>query len=183
MSTAEIWNIILLFVQAMILLGQLHLSRQIHNGDNAKEKGYFIIEETNYKHPDKKHFVNEFVLSQNTGISFCTTGKADVYLCGSRITVEGKIVKEHKTPYDAMFTLNDRFNKCTMYIPLTKAQLNEDKVGIVIEFYIKNSCNYKYTETISMQFENEHSRDVISFWKLCKYNMIFKKGHVYIKES
>ena len=57
MSKAEICNTIILIIQSIILLGQLSLSRKIHNSDISKEKGYFIIEETNHK-----HFDNRFLL-------------------------------------------------------------------------------------------------------------------------
>ena len=44
LEPAEIWNIVILLVQAFILIMQLWLSRQIHIQTISKEKGYFIID-------------------------------------------------------------------------------------------------------------------------------------------
>ena len=69
MSKAEICNTIILIIQSIILLGQLSLSRKIHNSDISKEKGYFIIEETNHKHFDKDHFRDLFEFDFETIIA------------------------------------------------------------------------------------------------------------------
>lgn len=47
MEPAETWNVVILLVQVVILIGQLLLSRQINKQTTSKEKGYFIIDKTN----------------------------------------------------------------------------------------------------------------------------------------
>ena len=47
MSKAEIWNVIILFTQAAILIGQLILSLKINQQTISREKGYFIIQKSN----------------------------------------------------------------------------------------------------------------------------------------
>ena len=41
------WNIVILFVQAFILIGQLRLSKKINDQVMTREKGYFLVEKTN----------------------------------------------------------------------------------------------------------------------------------------
>ena len=43
------WNIVILFVQAFILIGQLRLSKKINDQVMTREKGYFLVEKTNLK--------------------------------------------------------------------------------------------------------------------------------------
>ena len=81
METSEILNICVLIAQAFILIGQLRLSQKINNQTISKEKGYFLIEQTNMpvKENDKGRFRNVFDLKNNRGIGFYTI-KADVIL-------------------------------------------------------------------------------------------------------
>ena len=41
------WNIVILFVQAFILIGQLRLSKKINDQVMTREKGYFLVEKIN----------------------------------------------------------------------------------------------------------------------------------------
>lgn len=54
MSKAEIWNVIILFTQAAILIGQLILSRKINQQTISREKGYFIIQKKQYTYDKRR---------------------------------------------------------------------------------------------------------------------------------
>ena len=51
MKMNEIWNVVILLIQALILIGQLKLSKKINNQVMTREKGYFLIEKTNLDIP------------------------------------------------------------------------------------------------------------------------------------
>ena len=110
MTQSEICNVIILIIQAIILLGQLRLSKRMYKDDISKEKGYFIIEETNYEHPDRAHFRNLFVIESKTNIGFDLVGNSDTILKGSRTIVNGVTIEENTIPRNIIFTLNQRFN-------------------------------------------------------------------------
>ena len=42
MTQSEICNVIILIIQAIILLGQLRLSKRMYKDDISKEKGYLL---------------------------------------------------------------------------------------------------------------------------------------------
>ena len=81
MSKAEIWNVIILFTQAAILIGQLILSRKINQQTISREKGYFIIQKSNIPtiKGEEVRFLDQFNLNDGIGIGFYCI-KADVIL-------------------------------------------------------------------------------------------------------
>ena len=172
MSKAEICNTIILIIQSIILLGQLSLSRKIHNSDISKEKGYFIIEETNHKHFDKDHFRDLFEFDFETIIGFHLSGESDVIVKGSKTIINGVVTKENVIPREILFTLDKRFNKYCHKIMLNDNYLAQDKLDITIILYLENNRGYKYSESVIMQFENQHDTGEYKFWRLHKYNMV-----------
>lgn len=174
MTQSEVCNVIILIIQAFILLGQLHLSKKMHKDDISKQKGYFVIEETNYAHPDREQFRDKFVLKPNTVIGFNLIGDSDTIIVGSKTVVNGMTIEENVIPQNTIFTLDKRFNKCIHEISFSENCLAQDKIDVTIVFSLKNNRDYKYSETIIMEFENEHDIDDCKFWKLSKYNMIIE---------
>lgn len=116
METNEIWNICILIVQAFILIGQLQLSRKINNQTILKEKGYFLIEQTNMlvMKDDKVRFRDVFDFKNDRGIGFHTM-KAAVILRSHIYSVNG-VTYNIGQPVDGFFTEDNRFNKLTVLL-------------------------------------------------------------------
>lgn len=86
---------IILLIQAIILVGKLILSRKINQQTFARDKGFFIIEETNYiTFPEyQERFRDKFVLTQDNGISFYVSCNSDIIVCSSELIIDGVIQK------------------------------------------------------------------------------------------
>lgn len=174
MTQPEICNVIILIIQAIILLGQLRLSKRMYKDDISKEKGYFIIEETNYEHPNRAHFRNLFVIESKTNIGFDLVGNSDTILKGSRTIVNGVTIEENTIPRNIIFTLNQRFNEYEHELLLSDNCLRKDDIDIIIIFFLKNTRGYNYSETITMKLKKQHDMCDCKFWKLDEYNMIIE---------
>ena len=172
MTQSEICNVIILIIQALILLGQLRLSKRMYKDDISKEKGYFIIEETNYEHPDRAHYRDKFKLDSKTVIGFNLAGNSDTIIEGSKTIVNGITVAENVIPQNTIFTLDKRFNRYAHEILFSDNCLKQDSIDITIIFSLKNNRGYRYSETVIIEFENEHDIYDCKFWRLSKYNMI-----------
>ena len=96
MSKAEIWNVIILFTQAAILIGQLILSRKINQQTILREKGYFIIQKSNIPtiKGEEVRFLDQFNLNDGIGIGFSCI-KADGFLKRSKENIFHVIVLFH----------------------------------------------------------------------------------------
>lgn len=95
METTEIWNIVILLIQALILIGQLKLSKKINNQAMTREKGYFLIEKTNLDIPkeNENDFRDRFNLRTKGKIGFHAI-KADVILLSATCIVDGITYKK-----------------------------------------------------------------------------------------
>lgn len=95
METTEIWNIVILLIQALILIGQLKLSKKINNQAMTREKGYFLIEKTNLDIPkeNENDFRDRFNLRTKGKIGFHVI-KADVILLSATCIVDGITYKK-----------------------------------------------------------------------------------------
>ncbi len=175
MEPAEIWNIVILLVQAFILIMQLWLSRQIHIQTISKEKGYFIIDKTNAIVTEENESVvsGKFDLKSKNGIAFYVSGNADVIVCGERCSINGILRKNDASPSNAYFTLDERFNKYIVEIEITDNEEKQKQLDFEFIFKLKNAIGYKYTEKINVTFEK--MKDDVSFWKIGKYNTMFLK--------
>ncbi|MFQ7119824.1 MAG: hypothetical protein ACLRPW_07420 [Intestinibacter sp.] len=123
MTAAETWNVIILFVQALILIGQFLLSRKMSQQEIARERGYFIIEETNIFAPKEDYLKvrDKFDLTNEQGLRFFVSGNADVIICGSELVIDG-VVQKRNVPGDVLFILDKRFN-----IFVENIELSENK--------------------------------------------------------
>ena len=175
LEPAEAWNVIILLVQAVILIWQVVLSRQIHRQTISKEKGYFIIDRTNAIVPEenKNDVAGIFNLKSKNGIRFYVSGNADVIVCDSRYSINGIVRKNYTTPSDAYFTLDDRFNKFIVEIEISDNEEKQKQLDFEFVFKLKNAIGYKYAEKIDVTFEKMENNDFI--WKIRKYNTMFLK--------
>lgn len=174
MTMAEALNIIILFVQAIILIGQLLLSRKMSQQEIARERGYFIIKETNLLVHEEAHprFRDKFDLTNGQGLRFFVSGNADVIIYGSELVIDGVVQKTDAIPSDALFTLDKRFNSFVEEIELSEKQIAKEYLDFKLSLDLKNCFGYKYKEIITMRFTKEPKVD--NLWWLSKYYMVFK---------
>lgn len=168
----DIWNIVILVSQVVLAVGQLWLSHKINNQVLSREKGYFIIEETNFLADEKNRprFRDTFDLTSNRGIGFYVNG-ADVIICGVDYYINGSFYSEGK-PYETFYTLDKRFNKFIFMLELKEADKQKEYLDLKIIFSLKNTVGYRYKETVDIRFSKTEWNDM---WQITKYNMIFDK--------
>lgn len=175
LEPVEIWNVIILLVQATILIGQLLLSKQINKQTISKEKGYFIIDKTNAIVAEENESVvtGKFFLKSKNGISFYVAGNADVIVCGERYSINSIIRKNYTAPSNAYFTLDKRFNKYIVEIEISDNEEKQKQLDFEFIFKLQNVIGYKYAEKIDITFEKMEGQD--SIWQIRKYNTMFLK--------
>lgn len=96
-------QIIIAGLSVVIACLQLRLSKQINRQNISKEKGYFIIEETNLRKKeaeDYKRCIGLFDL--NRELRFHLYGNGDIFLLKEQIVINGIIV-ESKEPIETFF--------------------------------------------------------------------------------
>ena len=174
MTAAETWNVIILFVQALILIGQFLLSRKMSQQEIARERGYFIIEETNIFAPKEDYLKvrDKFDLTNEQGLRFFVFVNADVIICGSELVIDGVVQKRNVVPGDVLFTLDKRFNIFVENIELSEKQKAKEYLDIRLSLNLKNCSGHEYQEIITMRFNKEPHLD--NLWWLSRYNMVFK---------
>lgn len=172
MSKAEIWNVIILLTQALILIGQLILSRKINQQTISREKGYFLIEESNIPtiEEEETRVRDQFKLNHGNGIGFYAI-KADVILRSISYSVNG-ITYEIGQPVDGFFTENSRFNKLKVLLDLKKPDFQKDYLDIEFVFKLRNTVGYEYIETVTARFSKMEN---VPYYYMSKYNMFFDK--------
>ena len=175
LEPAEIWNVIILLVQSVILIGQIVLSRQIHRQTISKEKGYFIIDRTNaiVSKENESVVAGRFNLKSNNGIRFYVSGNADVIVCDSKYLINGIVRKNYTAPSNAYFTLDDRFNKFIVEIEISDNEEKQKQLDFEFVFKLKNAIGYKYAEKVDVTFEK--MEEGFSVWRIRKYNTTFLK--------
>lgn len=175
MEELEFLNLVIIALQTLIIFMQFCLSKKINDQGFSKDKGYFIIEKTNYRTVEEYQykFTDQFQLSDETFIDFELVGDSDVILHSSNIEINGVHQSCDQIPRETYFSRASRFNKLTQKFNFSEQQLREKKIDVVLSYKLENVAGYKYCETIIMQFEKE--KDEEKFWDLKKYNMTFSK--------
>ena len=171
MTTDQIINMIILFIQVIILIGQLLLSRKINIQSISKDKGYFLIEDSNILVPkgEQGRFRDQFDLV-NRDIGFSVI-KGDVTLRSLSYSVNNVIYQLDK-PADTFYTENSRFNKLAISLNLKDSDLQKDSLNIEFIFKLKNIVGYAYTEKINIRFSKVQNE---ARYIMEKYNMWFDK--------
>lgn len=172
MEPSEIWNVVILLTQALILIGQLILSRKINNQAISREKGYFLIEKSNIPSikGEEGTFRDQFNLANGEKIGFFTI-KGDVILRSSTYSVDGITYKPEK-PSDAFYTEDNRFNRYIVFLDLRESDFQKDYLDIKFVFKLKNTVGYEYTETVDIRFSKMKNTP---WYEITKYNMWFDR--------
>lgn len=171
MEMNEIWNVVILLIQALILIGQLKLSKKINNQVMTREKGYFLIEKTNLDIPKENDFRDRFNLRNKGKIGFYVI-KADVILLSATCIVDGITYKKGQSEEEGFFTEDNRFNKFLVFLDLRESDFEKEHLEVKFIFGLRNVAGYKYTEIVDVRFSKIENDDL---WKITKYNMRFEE--------
>jgi len=83
-------NILILLLQLVLIAGQLCLSKKIHDDDIKREKGYFIIGDTNIPHSDHEESIYRNYFRLDSSICLYLVGNSDVILKAVEYSIDGR---------------------------------------------------------------------------------------------
>ncbi|MDO4977508.1 MAG: hypothetical protein Q4E53_09630 [Eubacteriales bacterium] len=169
----EVLSVIILFLQTGILIGQLLLSKRINDQSQSKEKGYFIIEKTNFRTLERyqDRFVNQYLFSKETIINLELVGESDVVLKSSKLSIDGREQSNDSVPGEIFYSRDNRFNCLAQVINFNSFHLQKDYVDITIIYNMENLTGYKYSEIIELRFDKKENE----LWNLSRFNIKFQK--------
>ena len=172
LENTAILNVIILAFQLILIGGQLYLAWKINKQTTSRDKGYFLLTETNLPHlpGEDARYRNEFDLASPIG--FYVTGGSDVIVRGSNISIDGRNHTD-AIPRNVYFTLDKRANRYRVDLELKETDLQKDYVDVEFNFRLKNPYGYRYTEKTTTRFRRLQERD--SCWSLEKYNIVFEE--------
>lgn len=167
----EILNIVIFMLQLFIIWRQLKLDDKINKQSLSRDKGYFIITDTNVPHMESEtcRYRDSFDLRRR--ICFCLSGKSDVSIKELNILVNERQEKL-KAYEDLYFTLEERNNILELNLDLRDWEFDEFFLNAVIRIHLENQCGYQYTEIMRMQFQKRGGFG--ADWYLTKYNILFE---------
>lgn len=170
-ENTAILNVIILAVQLILIWGQLHLSRKINKQTLSREKGYFLLSETNLPHlqGEDARYRDQFDLSSPIG--FYLTGGSDVIIRGSDLSIDGRKYTD-AMPRNVYFTLDKRANRFLVNLELKETELQKDYIDVDFYFRLKNPYGYNYIEKTYTRFRKSQECD--KTWTLERYNIIFE---------
>lgn len=166
-----IFEIIIAGLGVIIASLQFKLSKQINLQNISKEKGYFIMEETNIRKKDDedyKKFMGVFDL--NNPINFPLCGNGDVFLLKEQIIINGIVVK-NKELLETFFSIYAQDVPYGIQIPLKKTDSEKPRLDIDITLKLKNIMGNIYTEKILLKFMKIDSEEE---WVLQNSNTSFE---------
>ena len=172
MDNLSVWlEIVILAGQLLLAIGQLRLSRKIHNQDLSLHKGYFLIKETNWSAPKAELTRFRDIFDLREGLPFYVEGDDDIILHRAIIVVDGRSVTPQNIVYDTYYTRNPRFSIFNTGIFLNDTNLKNTSLEVKLSMELENTCGYLYKEEIEMEFDNKGE----NMWRLSKFNIRFKK--------
>lgn len=179
MCLTDLLNIILLFFQLIILAlqlvlmrGQLMLSEKIDKDSKRRDKGYFIIGETNFPYDVEKEPIYKENFDLHLPIKFYLSGNSDVAVQKAMYSINGRECSVRG--YEPLFcTLDRRMNRYDLEVELQEQDYQEKCLDIVVELRLENLSGYQYTEVIKTRFIK--GKELDNAWYLEKYNMVFNE--------
>lgn len=173
----EVWQIMIAGFGLVIASLQYKLSKQINKQDISREKGYFILEETNLRQKeaeDFKRFVGMFVLDNPVyPLRFRLYGNGDVFLLSEKIIIDGITVKNNEPleTFFSIYTQDTSIGRYGIMLPLRECDKKKPRLNIEIILKMKNIMGNVYIERIELEFERlETGRE----WYLRKRNTTFQ---------
>lgn len=153
-----------------IACNQLRLEHKVHFRETKKQKGYFLLSETNI--PSNKetirHNKNRYDLANP--IPFFVSGNDDIYLCKTKIKVNNFFIKTSICTKNICYSSDPRFNRLELEFILPAELKNCSSLEFNVVFWLKNTFGYKYKQTIAMNWNN-----CGKYWELNRYNFWFSR--------
>lgn len=173
----NVWEIVIAGLGLVIACLQYKLSKQINKQDISREKGYFILEETNLRKKeaeDFKRFVGMFVLDDpDNPLPFRLYGNGDIFLLSEQIIIDGNTVKNNE-PLETFFSIYSQDTSIGGFgilLPLRESDKRKSRLNVEIILKMKNIMGNVYTETIALEFERQETGRE---WYLSKKNTNFQ---------
>ncbi len=170
----NVWEIVIAGLALVIACLQYRLSKQINRQDISREKGYFILEETNLRKKedeDYRRFVGLFELSNP--LHFRLHGNGDIFLLKEQIIIDGVTVKCSE-PLETFFSIysQDTFvGRFGTIIPLREFDKEKATLNVEIILKMKNIMGNVYTEKLELEFERN---EISGMWYLKRRKTYFQ---------
>ncbi len=167
------WNIILAALEIILIAMQYKLSRKIDKQSQKKERGYFILQDSNlvkksmfesseYKDVEYCNHVR-YLYDLDGALPFWLRGNSDVFVNKRKIMVNNRIV-ENEDLLDLFVSVIEQ-NECYgIIIPLNETEKKQKFIDVTIDIYIKSVLGCKYREIIILKFEKSPDE----LWRLVR---------------
>lgn len=163
---------IILFLQAIILVGQLALSYKMYCDSHASPRGYFLLTNDNIGIPEKIKKRLTYVFDLSKPIIFHNNGDDNLILNSCLVEVNNKVVSPGNNVSNAFFTnTGDDLSQFYVELNLTENDLKQPHVHIEISFKLTNMKKYKYSQKFFLDFEKDNDMQA---WRVSKINIEFK---------
>lgn len=173
----EVWQIIIAGLGLVIACLQYKLSKQINKQDISREKGYFILEETNLRKKedeDFKRYIGMFALDNpDYPLLFRLYGNGDIFLLSEKIIIDGVTVKNNE-PLETFFSIYAQETSVGRYgilLPLRETDKKKPILNVEILLKMKNIIGNVYIERLELEFERQETGEA---WFLMKKNTDFQ---------
>lgn len=173
----KVWEIMIAGLGLVIACLQYKLSKQINKQDISREKGYFILEETNLRKKeaeDFKRFVGMFALDDPYNpLHFRLYGNGDIFLLSEQIIIDGITVKNNE-PLETFFSIYSQdtsIGRLGILLPLRESDKKKLRLDVEIILKMKNIMGNVYVERIILQFERQETGRE---WYLRRRNTYFQ---------
>lgn len=164
-------QIIIAGLSVVIACLQLRLSKQINRQNISKEKGYFIVEETNLRKKeaeDYKRCIGLFDLNKELRFQLC--GNGDIFLLKKQIIING-ITVDNQEPLETFFSIYTQDSPFGILLPLNDLDKEKPELDVEITLKLRNIMGNIYTEKILLEFQK---RDITNEWFLHRKNTSFR---------
>lgn len=173
----KVWEIMIAGLGLVIACLQYKLSKQINKQDISREKGYFILEETNLKKKeaeDYKLFIGKFSLNDpDKPLRFRLYGNGDIFLLSEQIIIDGITVINNE-PLETFFSIYSQdtsIGRLAILLPLRESDKRKLRLNVEIILKMKNIMGNVYTERIALEFERQ---ETAREWYLRRRNTYFQ---------
>lgn len=164
-------QIIIAGLSVVIACLQLRLSKQINMQNISKEKGYFIVEETNIrKREDKDYNRCIGLFDLRDPLHFRLYGNGDVFLLKEQIVING-ITVENQELLETFFSIYTQDNPYGIILPLKETDKAKPELDVEITLKMKNIMGNVYTERILLEFVKQ---GIDNMWFMQKKNTSFR---------
>ena len=164
--SAQTWNIILLFVQLVIMAIQIIVTWQISKQGQYGERGFFMLS-TEDRGTASWQKWNYFDLNSDGKIRIrLMLSNSPTILRESKIYINSTIRKQSVAPVDSVFSLDGKNNELNIMMELKDFDLDSGKLQCTIILKLETLSRVEYVEKITVEMIKDDSSE---YWYLRKY--------------